>query len=129
MTAFQSVLTKKTNQFVIYRVDKSSNTIVVDREAKKGASFKEFTSALPEAEGRYAVYDYTMTHKDGTSRSKVLFVVWAPDNAPIKDKMLIASSKDSFKKKLVGVALEIQATDWDEIAESAIQEKILSFAK
>ena len=39
----------------------------------------------------------------------------APDDAPIKQKMLYASSKDAIIKKLNGVDKSLQGTDYDEI--------------
>ena len=39
---------------------------------------------------------------DGT-RTKLVFVVWAPQTASIKQKMVSASSKDALKKKLDGI--------------------------
>ena len=39
---------------------------------------------------------------EGT-RTKLVFVVWAPQSASIKQKMVSASSKDALKKKLDGV--------------------------
>ena len=39
----------------------------------------------------------------------------APDSAPIKQKMLYASSKQALKNKLVGLATELQASDRDEL--------------
>ena len=35
-------------------------------------------------------------------RTKLVFVVWAPATATIKQKMVTASSKDALKKKLDG---------------------------
>ena len=37
------------------------------------------------------------------TRTKLVFVVWAPQSASIKQKMVSASSKDALKKKLDGV--------------------------
>jgi hypothetical protein len=46
------------------------------------------------------------------------------DDAPIKEKMLYASSKDAVKKKFNGIAKEIQATDFDEVGYDAIMDKM-----
>lgn len=37
--------------------------------------------------------------------------------------MLYASSKDALRKKLVGLAIEIQGTDFSEVAHEAVFEK------
>ena len=39
-----------------------------------------------------------------------------PDDAKIKQKMLFASSKDALRRSLVGIATEIQGTEFSEIA-------------
>ena len=46
-------------------------------------------------------------------------VIWrirSPDDAKIKQKMLFASSKDALRRSLVGIASEIQGTDYSEVA-------------
>lgn len=40
----------------------------------------------------------------------------SPDEAKIKNKMLYASSKDALRRALVGIAVEIQGTDFSEVA-------------
>ena len=44
-------------------------------------------------------------------------MIRSPDDAKIKQKMLFASSKDALRRALVGIAAEIQATDFSEVAE------------
>lgn len=53
----------------------------------------------------------------------MLFSLRCPDKAKIKHKMVYTSSKDSLRKKLVGVATEIQATDEAEISKDAVEER------
>lgn len=40
----------------------------------------------------------------------------SPDGAKIKDKMVSASSRDAIRRSLVGIAVEIQGTDYSEVA-------------
>jgi Cofilin/tropomyosin-type actin-binding protein len=40
----------------------------------------------------------------------------SPDSAKIKDKMVTASSRDALRRSLVGIAIEIQGTDYSEVA-------------
>ena len=40
----------------------------------------------------------------------------APDDAPIKEKMVYASSKDALVKKLTGIDKLVQGTDFDEVS-------------
>jgi cofilin len=43
----------------------------------------------------------------------------SPDDAKIKKKMVYAASRDALRRSLEGVALEIQATDYEEVAYEA----------
>ena len=48
----------------------------------------------------------------------------SPDTSKIKSKMVYAASKDALRKKLVGVATEIQATDFSEVSYDVVLEKV-----
>lgn len=48
----------------------------------------------------------------------------APDTSKVKQKMLYASSKDAIRKRLSGIATEIQATDSSEIAYETVLERV-----
>lgn len=79
------------------------------------STYEEFIGQLKPNEPRYAIYDLNYTLDDGGERSKLVFIAFIPDGAPIKQKMLYASSKADLKKKLNGIHVEIQATDFDEV--------------
>lgn len=48
---------------------------------------------------------------------RAIALIRSPDDAKIKQKMLFASSKEALRRAFVGIAAEIQATDFSEIAE------------
>merc|ERR1711907_153045 len=63
----------------------------------------------------YAVLDvHAHSATAGRDVEKMFFVVWAPDTAPIREKMMTASTKDTVKKALEGINFEKQCTDRDE---------------
>jgi cofilin len=49
---------------------------------------------------------------------------WSPDTAAIKNKMLYASSKDAIKLAFNGIGVEIQGTDYAEVAYESVLEKV-----
>jgi len=100
--------------------------VIVDKTAPPNSTYDDFVASLPTNDCRYAVYDFEYQAEDGGTRNKIMFVVWAPDSAKIKAKMLYASSKDAVRKKLVGVGVEVQATDRSEIDHSSVLAKVLS---
>ena len=62
-------------------------------------------------------------------RQKLVFFVWAPDTAKIKDKMLIASTKDTVKKNFIGISIEIQATEFSETDLEGVISKLKSISR
>uniref|UniRef100_A0A7N9DGX4 ADF-H domain-containing protein n=1 Tax=Macaca fascicularis TaxID=9541 RepID=A0A7N9DGX4_MACFA len=63
--------------------------------------FKHFVGMLPEKDCCYALYDASFETKE--SRKEELIFLWAPELAPLKSKMIYASSKDAIKKKFQGI--------------------------
>ncbi|KAG8698565.1 hypothetical protein FRC09_007174 [Ceratobasidium sp. 395] len=98
-------------------MSKDNKEIVVLKRSES-ADYEDFLKDLPEDDCRWAVYDLAF-EKDGGKRNKLL----SPDNAKIKSKMVYASSKDALRKALVGIAAEVQATEYDEVDHKTVLEK------
>eukprot|EP00007_Cunea_sp_BSH-02190019_P006781 CAMPEP_0174228922 /NCGR_PEP_ID=MMETSP0417-20130205/22_1 /TAXON_ID=242541 /ORGANISM="Mayorella sp, Strain BSH-02190019" /LENGTH=139 /DNA_ID=CAMNT_0015306411 /DNA_START=38 /DNA_END=457 /DNA_ORIENTATION=+ len=128
ITTYQDLKLGKKIQYAIFRINEANTDVVVEKVQKEETSWDEFTGSLPKDDCRYAVYDFAF-QVDGGQRNKLLFVVWAPDTAKIKNKMLITSTKDAVRKKLVGIGLEIQATDFSEIDIEEITQRCQSTTK
>jgi cofilin len=111
------------NRYLLFNFSDDLRYVVVEKAAPKEATYDNFLDDLPTRDVRYAVYDYEWKADDDTIRNKLVFVVWAPDVAPVKRKMLIASTKTSVKNALTGVAVELQATDDCEIEEMMMLQK------
>jgi cofilin len=111
-------------RYVIFNFSADLGSVVVEKKAAPTATYDNFLDDLPPRDVRYAVYDYDFKADDGTERNKLVFIVWAPDTAPVKRRMLIASTKGNVKNAFAGVAVEVQATDDSEIAESQVLAKV-----
>ena len=64
------------------------------------------------------------TRNDSPLVMEANFVRWAPDTAPIKSKMVYASSKESIKRSFNGIGAEIQGTDYAEVSYDSVLEKV-----
>lgn len=111
-------LGKEKQRYVIYKIE--DEKIVIECKEDKTATYSDFVAKLPQNEPRYAVVDFEYKTDDGRPQAKLLFVLWSPDESPIKKKMVYASSKDNLKRKLVGVAKELQANDPSEVDEAEV---------
>ncbi|XP_041593337.1 cofilin-1-like [Vulpes lagopus] len=62
----------------------------------------------------YVLYNTTYETKE-SKKEGLVFTFWAPKSAPLKSKMIYASSKDAIKKKLTGIKHELQANCYEEV--------------
>ncbi|TAQ86130.1 hypothetical protein B7494_g5530 [Chlorociboria aeruginascens] len=128
---FNELKLNKKIKYIIYKLSDDDKQIVVEttsedndweafRQLLINATSKKNNDAVGPGP-RYAVFDvnYELTSGEG-SRSKITFIAWSPDDAPIKYKMLYASSKEALKRCLTGIAAEIQANDSDDLEYSVI---------
>ncbi|CAO2600125.1 Cfl1 [Lemmus lemmus] len=76
--------------------------------------YTTFGKMLPDKDCRYALYDATYDTKE-SKKEDLVFIFWAPESAPLKSKMIYASSKDAIKKKLTGIKHELQANCYEEV--------------
>ena len=120
LTAFNDLKLGRKYKFVIFTL----NEIVVEQTSTE-QEYDAFLEKLPENECRYAVYDFEYDIGGGEGkRSKIVFFTWSPDTAPVRAKMVYASSKDSLRRALNGVAADVQGTDFSEVAYDAVHEKV-----
>eukprot|EP01017_Pseudomicrothorax_dubius_P000528 TRINITY_DN0_c203_g1_i3.p1 TRINITY_DN0_c203_g1~~TRINITY_DN0_c203_g1_i3.p1 ORF type:complete len:139 (+),score=49.52 TRINITY_DN0_c203_g1_i3:53-469(+) len=112
VSEFNKIKMSKSSRYIIYHiVDKRQ--VEIESIGERTASYEDFLKALPRTSPRYVVYDFNYTTNEVPPREveKLLFVYWCPDEAEVKEKMVYATTKESFKKKLVGLAKDIQAKD------------------
>ncbi|KAG0319800.1 cofilin [Linnemannia gamsii] len=121
--AFMDLKIGKAHKYIIYKIADDLKHVEVIKQSSD-EDYDNFLKELPEDDCRWAVYDFAFKTADGGDRNKIVFYSWSPDGAKIKPKMLYASSKDGLRKVLNGVAVEVQGTDFDEVAHETVLEKI-----
>ena len=67
---------------------------------------------------RWAVYELEWDEPDGRKVSKLLFIMYGPDdNTDNAEKFVIACNKDVIKTKVAEVNLDLQINRWDDLDE------------
>lgn len=118
---------RKKYSYILYKLNEDNTSIVIEKAVETRDTYKDFVKQLPEDECRYAVFDFEYEKPGGEGiRNKICFIFWVPDTSKVRQKMIYASSKDALRKKLAGVATEIQATDFSEVGYDAVIEKVKS---
>ncbi|WP_406862765.1 actin depolymerization factor/cofilin-like domain-containing protein [Streptomyces sp. HUAS MG47] len=119
---YQALKLGRKHKYVIFNLNKDNTEIVVEK-VSSSTDYDDFIADLPETECRWAVYDFEFEKEEAGKRNKLTFVNWAPDTARIKQKMLFASSKDALRRSLVGIAVELQGTEYSEVAYESLLDK------
>ncbi|XP_018009767.1 cofilin/actin-depolymerizing factor homolog [Hyalella azteca] len=125
----------KKYRYIVFHI-KDEKKICIDSSGDRDACYQDYLdhlASLGPDECRYGLYDFEFEHAcEGaadTKRSKLILMIWCPDTAKIKKKMLYSSSFDALKHSLEGIGKYIQATDMSEAAPECILEKIKSTAR
>ena len=124
MAAFNDLKLGKKSKFIIFALNAEKTQIVVDKTSSDD-DYESFLAELPEDECKYAVYDFEYEIGGGEGkRTKIVFYTWSPDTAPVRSKMVYASSKDALRRALNGIAADIQGTDFSEVAYDSVLERV-----
>merc|ERR1712137_1238267 len=118
---FNDFKLKSKYRYIFFKLSDDLSKVVVEKTGEASKTYNDFVAELPADDCRYAVVVY---HYD-----QVVFVVWAPETAKIKSKMLYASTKDTIKRAFIGISIEVQGTDKSEVADEVVLEKCKSVSK
>jgi len=100
-----------------------------DQQGRGRQRWDRMLAMLPLSDCTYATTRFLYEDYNGDSREKVIFVLWIPDCAKIKAKMLYCGTKDSLKKALQGISVEIGGTDVSELEYESVRERCLAIHK
>ncbi|KRY43384.1 Actin-depolymerizing factor 2, isoform c, partial [Trichinella spiralis] len=134
---YDDMHSRKMYSYLIFRISDDDTTIIVEKKGLKGASYKEFQDELAKAvatgkECRYGCVDVEFAvQRQGTesvsSIRKVVFVQLCPDDAPVRKRMLYASSVRGLKSCLgLESLMQIQASDISDLDEKAIKHELMT---
>lgn len=106
----------ETIKFMTFQIVDKTNIVVCEKETvthKDGLTeWKDWIARMyqdgedKETTARYIVFDWNR---------KVYFIMYNPDNGPVKQRMMMSSGKAALLKALQGIAKEYQCNDWNEV--------------
>ena len=115
-------------RYFIYKIENKKN-IIIEKTGDLSKTYDDFCEDLPDTDCRYGLIDLEFETSDGRPTSKLVFITWNPENAPIRSKMMYSGSKEAMKAGLNGVGIHINSTDHSELDfETAILPIVRKFA-
>ncbi|MCP9259832.1 Protein CBR-UNC-60 [Dirofilaria immitis] len=154
--AYDELHQKHQHSYIIFRISDDDTTIIVDKIGSKNAPYSEFVEEIRKSVGdgkecRYAAVDVEVqVQRQGTdaasrltkitafslfeeqdlgkySRKAATFCCICPDEAPVRRRMLYASSVRALKATLgLESLMQVQASDISDIDEKAIKHELMS---
>ncbi|TRY96138.1 hypothetical protein DNTS_015953, partial [Danionella cerebrum] len=105
-------------KLVIMRLSDDQKSIIVDLEnslkvkdvENEANVFEKIINKLPNDDCRYALYDCKYENLNSL-KEDLVFIFSAPEEAPLRNKMVYSSSKTALKLKLPGLKFEWQIND------------------
>ena len=76
LQAYQELKLGKKTKYIIFTLSKDNTEIIVEKKGALSTTYDDFIGDLPEAECRWAVYDFDFEKDDGGKRSKITFFSW-----------------------------------------------------
>lgn len=108
---------QKGTRYMIFKIEGDSEIVQEGESGKREQTYDEFSTKIMETgEPRFGVFDAEFETEDGRPNSKIVFVAYIPDSCKIKQKMVYSGSKDALKRVLLGIMVDINATDAGEMS-------------
>ena len=85
---------------LVMKVDKESQTIVLDELLENLESLEELTDSLPDHQPRFIVYTCCLEHEDGRNSFPIIFIFFSPRDCKPELQMMYAGSKLELVNKV-----------------------------
>lgn len=98
---FQQLRMKRKYRYIIYRPSDDKSSVIIEAMGERSQTWEQFIEAVPKNNSRWIVYDLEYTEADGRKVSKILYIMYSPDdNQDNTEKFVVACNKDQVKSKM-----------------------------
>lgn len=102
--------------YVTFKVQ-DDKEVVIDQRGTNPSAYASFLETMPADDCRYAVVEVPGT-------TKLVFVMWTPTAASVKQKMIYASTRQAILEKLPGHAKAMQASEKSDLEEVILKKLV-----
>ena len=113
---FQALRLKRKYRYIIMKANDAKDGVEVEKTGAREETFDEFKENMPKNNSRWAVYDLEWNADDGRKLSKLLFILFAPDDNNDKaERFVVTCNKDQVKSKMSETNRDFQINSWDDL--------------
>jgi cofilin len=127
--AAYNALNKRSHSIVVMKMNAGMTLVEVEKTypAISGdgfeAAWRSFYKTLPENDCRYVIVDFQWNDTPTVTKSKVIAILFSGEYAPIRSKMVYASSFTPILNSMP-VQRSIQASDYDDLEYKAVKDSV-----
>ena len=115
--------------YIVFAVSADLKEIAIERRGAAGEGWEAMVATLPNDAPRYIVTHFHWDLGQDGKRSRTVFVHWSPSNTALKQRMIYAATKQSFKQALTGLQVDMQAGGVDELTRDRVLEQCQRYNK
>ena len=113
---FQALRLKRKYRYIIMKANDAKDGVEVEKTGAREETFDEFKENMPKNNSRWAVFDLEWNADDGRKLSKLLFILFAPDdNSDKAERFVVTCNKDQVKSKMSETNRDFQINSWDDL--------------
>jgi hypothetical protein len=115
---------KNVNHWAMYTFSSDSH---LELDQGGGTGWEEMTKCLPQDEVRYVIANFSyISPVDYIQRTKRIFLMWAPESAPIREKLKVTMYSLEAQKMLstCGFHVTMQAHELCDVDKQQVLERI-----
>jgi cofilin len=102
------------HRYLLFSFNETFSEIIITRAGDRSESYESLVESLPLNSCGYIVYDLEY-EENGIRKSKFILLLWAPDAATLKSKMLYAGSCATLQKSLGNIDMRVQGCERKEL--------------
>jgi Cofilin/tropomyosin-type actin-binding protein len=102
ITAFKELKTKRAFQWLSYKINEQELSLELSKAGKpSNTAVAEMIKSLPEAEGRFLIFDLAVKNSYGGAGSRIYLISYAPSSAG-RNNIAYAAQRRALDKAFTG---------------------------
>jgi cofilin len=113
VTLYNELKIDKKHRCIILKLNSTNDGLEVEHVGSRDFQIKELENQLPNDDCRFIIFDFEYDTDENPPRhtTKLILILWCPDNTPIKKRVPFSSTKAEVKSTFVGIQKDIQVSD------------------
>lgn len=115
MAEYKQLALKRKHRYIIYKPSADGTMIEIEKIGARDETWEDFVGSVDKLAPKWMVYELEWDAADGSKRSKVFLIAFAPDDTPDKQGKFIVPSNKSVLQNKMKTNRDVQINNWDDL--------------